>query len=548
MTPVNLADRLAGITDHWRPVVVASLNGQEVKLVKFRGEFVWHKHDAEDELFLVVAGRFRMEFRDRTVDLAAGELLVVPRGVEHRPVADDEVSVLLFEPARRPQHRRRGPPDADRPGLTPAPPPATSRLGGGIPVRLVHVTLLLLAAGCAGRSMPSLADRPTPLAAGYNPVPSWWTRRPLPPSGRRWTPAPCTPPPSWSAPSVRPVGHRPPARKSVLCLSGGGAYGAYTAGVLCGWSERGDRPTFDVVTGISTGALAAPLAFLGPDYDADLRTFYTTLKNEDLYRVRRSVRAVFADSLADTGPLARKVDEVITPGVLARLAAEHAKGRRLYIGTTELESRRQVVWDVGAIAARGRPDDLELVRKVLLASAAIPGFFPPVNIPVTVDGKHLMERHVDGGVSASLFYRAPHLTDAERADPAALSDSDLYMIVAGKLYADPNRVQPWSLSIAGESVAAIIYSQSRGDLMRLYTACVLTGMRYHLAAIPPEFAAPTSSTDFNPADMKRMFDLGAATAKDATAWRDTPPGLGAGEGSFPRQGTDLVRSAPVAAK
>ncbi len=407
-------------------------------------------------------------------------------------------------------------------------------------MRLVHVTFLLLA-GCAGRAMPSLADRPTPLAAGYNPVElvdpqAVAAEREALDARALYAAAELV------RTSVRPVGHRPPARKSVLCLSGGGAYGAYTAGILCGWSERGDRPTFDVVTGISTGALAAPLAFLGADYDADLRTFYTTLKNEDLYRVRRSVRAVFADSLADTGPLAKKVDEVITTGVLARLAAEHARGRRLYIGTTELESRRQVVWDVGAIAARGRPDDLDLVRKVLLASAAIPGFFPPVNIPVTVDGKHLMERHVDGGVSASLFYRAPHLTDAERADPAALSDSDLYMVVAGKLYADPNRVKPWSLSIAGEAVAAVIYSQSRGDLMRLYTACVLTGMRYHLAAIPPEFVAPTSSTDFNPADMKRMFDLGATTAKDATAWRATPPGLGAGEGSFPRQGTDLVRS------
>jgi predicted acylesterase/phospholipase RssA len=407
-------------------------------------------------------------------------------------------------------------------------------------VGAVRVALLLLAAGCAGRSLPSLADRPTPLAAGLNPVeltdPTAVEHdsldvRALYAAAER------------VRSEVRPAGHRPSAKRSVLCLSGGGAYGAYTAGVLCGWTERGDRPTFDVVTGISTGALAAPLAFLGPDCDPDLRLFYTTLKNEDLYRLRRSVRAVFAESLADTGPLAAKIDRVITPAVLARLAAEHAKGRRLYIGTTELESRRQVVWDIGAIAARGRPDDLELVRKVLLASAAIPGFFPPVSIPVTVDGKHLAERHVDGGVSAALFYRPPHLSEAERADPAALSNTDLYMVVAGKLYADPNPVQPWSLSIAGEAVSAMIYALNRGDLLRLYTACVLTGMRYHLAAIPADFPAPTSSTDFNPADMKRMFDLGAATARDGTCWRTAPPGLGRGEGSFPRQGTDLVRSA-----
>ena len=99
MTKVNLAEKFALFADHWSPKVVGELNGQQVKLVKFVGEFVWHKHDAEDELFLVVAGSFRMEFRDRTVNLSAGEFLIVPRGVEHRPVADEEVQVLLFEPA-----------------------------------------------------------------------------------------------------------------------------------------------------------------------------------------------------------------------------------------------------------------------------------------------------------------------------------------------------------------------------------------------------------------------------------------------------------------
>ena len=99
MEKINLADKLARIQEHWRPRVIGELNGQEVKLVKFRGEFVWHKHEAEDELFLVIRGRFRMEFRDRTVELGPGELVIVPRGVEHRPVAEEEVEVLLFEPA-----------------------------------------------------------------------------------------------------------------------------------------------------------------------------------------------------------------------------------------------------------------------------------------------------------------------------------------------------------------------------------------------------------------------------------------------------------------
>jgi len=99
MDKVNLSEKLALFGEHWKPKVIAELNGQHVKLVKFRGEFVWHQHRDEDELFLVLHGRFRMDFRDRSVELGPGELLVVPRGTEHRPVAEEEVSVLLFEPA-----------------------------------------------------------------------------------------------------------------------------------------------------------------------------------------------------------------------------------------------------------------------------------------------------------------------------------------------------------------------------------------------------------------------------------------------------------------
>jgi mannose-6-phosphate isomerase-like protein (cupin superfamily) len=99
MDRINLAEKLGKFSAHWSPKIIAELNGQHVKLVKFQGEFVWHQHEHEDELFYVVRGSFRMEFRDRAVELAEGELLVVPRGVEHRPVAEREVSVMLFEPA-----------------------------------------------------------------------------------------------------------------------------------------------------------------------------------------------------------------------------------------------------------------------------------------------------------------------------------------------------------------------------------------------------------------------------------------------------------------
>ena len=335
-------------------------------------------------------------------------------------------------------------------------------------------------------------------------------------------------------------------RRSVLCLSGGGSYGAYSAGVLCGWTASGDRPgcggrpNFDVVTGISTGALTAPLAFLGPRYDDQLRTFYTTVETKDVYRLR-PVRGLFTAALADNAPLAELVDGVLTPEVVQQIAEEHRKGRRLYIGTTELESKRFVFWDIGELANRGCPGDRELIKRILLGSAAIPGFFPPAEIPVTVDGRTLVEKHGDGGTSASIFFRPPYVP-ADRRTPEALdlAGVDLYMIVAGKLYADPTPLKSRSLTLATTSVSSVIYAQTRGDLQRLYLFSLLGGMNYHLAAIPPDFPAPTSSTAFERGPMTAMFDEGYRLAAAGAAWRRTPPGAEPGETPLGRYGTNLT--------
>jgi predicted acylesterase/phospholipase RssA len=334
-----------------------------------------------------------------------------------------------------------------------------------------------------------------------------------------------------------------PARpaRNVLCLSGGGAYGAYSAGLLCGWTCRGDRPEFDVVTGISTGALIAPLAFLGPRYDGEMKRFYTTLENRDVYRLK-PVRGLVSESLADNSPLADKGEGMLTPEVLAEVAAEHRKGRRLYVGTTEAESKRFVVWDLGAIACRGTPQDRELVKNVLLGSSAIPGFFPPAKITVDVDGRCFTERHVDGGVSQSLFFCPPYLSADQRSDSSArdLAGTNVYVVVAGKLYADPEAMRPRALSLATKNMVTVLYAQTRGDLQRLYTACLLTGMNYRLASIPAEFPAPASSTEFEREAMTRMFDEGAHQISSGSAWRDTPPLLGLGESILARSGTNLT--------
>src|SRR5262245_36186162 len=158
---------------------------------------------------------------------------------------------------------------------------------------------------------------------------------------------------------VRPVAYAP---RNVLVLSGGGANGAFTAGVLNGWPASGTRPQFDVVTGISTGALIAPFAFLGPEYDEELARNYTGLHDGDIYRRRPLPALLWSDALADSAPLRRRIEAQITSELLARIARAHTQGRRLYVGTTDLERKQLVVWDLGAIAAGEDPGKLELFR------------------------------------------------------------------------------------------------------------------------------------------------------------------------------------------
>jgi predicted patatin/cPLA2 family phospholipase len=319
----------------------------------------------------------------------------------------------------------------------------------------------------------------------------------------------------------------PPGRapRHVLCLSGGGSFGAYSAGVLYGWTCKGDRPCFDVVTGISTGALIAPFAFLGPDYDEQMKRFYTTITDRDVLKPQY-VRGILGltESFASNEPLGRLMDTVLTDENVAKIGAEHGKGRRLFVGTTEEEGKRFIVWDVGAIAARGRPGDRELIRTILIASASIPGAFPAAKIDVTVDGKCYTERHVDGGVSQALFFRPPHVPEGQRTpENLRLAGTRVWVVVAGKLYADPEVIQPWALSQAAKSVSTIIYAQTRGDLQRLYTYSLLNGMEYYISAIPAGFPAPLDSGSFKPDVMTALFDEGVRVVNGPKPWRTTPP-------------------------
>ena len=188
-----------------------------------------------------------------------------------------------------------------------------------------------------------------------------------------------------------------------LAISGGGANGAFGAGLLLGWTKTGTRPEFTMVTGVSTGALTAPFAFLGPDYDDELKTVYTTTSTKDIVEKRNMISALLSDSMADTKPLQALIAKYINSKMIDAIAREHKRGRRLWVGTVNLDAGRSVIWNIGAIAASEHPHKMELIHDILRASASIPVAFPPVVITVEIDGKRFDEMHVDGGTGSQVF-------------------------------------------------------------------------------------------------------------------------------------------------
>ncbi|MBY0513514.1 MAG: patatin-like phospholipase family protein, partial [Gemmataceae bacterium] len=325
-----------------------------------------------------------------------------------------------------------------------------------------------------------------------------------------------------------PPGTRP---YHFLALSGGGLYGAFGAGVMLGWTEAGTRPPFDVVTGISIGGLMATFAFLGPQYDDVLRENSVGIDIKDILRRRSVVYIPFADAVYSVERLQRKIEQTITPQVLAEVAAAHAGGRRLYVGTTNLDSRRLIIWDLGAIAARGTPEAHDLYRKVVLASGSVPGGFPPVRIPVEIDGRCYEELHVDGGASDEVIFRSFMVSDLNRANgrPGAWAPpgSTLYVINNGKLYATPGCVKPRIIPELNAAYKSIIYGKGRDEFYRIYLNCLETGVDFRLTAIPQDLDIGTKSLNVEDEDQRELLASGyqiGRVAPNGSGWRELPPG------------------------
>jgi hypothetical protein len=308
-----------------------------------------------------------------------------------------------------------------------------------------------------------------------------------------------------------------------LALSGGGSDGAFGAGVLAGWTASGTRPEFDVVTGVSTGALTAPFAFLGPKYDEALRQVFTQTDTKDIAIARPLRGLIGGDSLASNAPLAKVVAFYVNDEFLAEVAAEHRKGRRLLIGTTNLDAERPVIWDMGKIATSGSPDALQLFRTVLLASAAIPAVFPPGFIKVSANGNIYDEMHVDGGATREVFL-VPTQFMASRAD-GRLGINPVrraYIIRNGHVSPEYKAVKARTLSIAGRAVSSLIKSQGVGDLYELYLFAKKNRIDYNLAYIPGDFI-DSSTQSFDPVYMTKLYELGYRMAQAGYPWKKVPP-------------------------
>ena len=343
--------------------------------------------------------------------------------------------------------------------------------------------------------------------------------------------------------SLSPASANLPRRpQHILALSGGGMYGAYTAGVLNGWTKSGKRPTFDVVTGISTGALIGALAFLGPEYDGQMEQFYTTIRRRDIFTYRSWATVPFRDAVANTAPLRKILDTAITDEIVVAMAKAHKDGRRLYVGTTNLDTRRFVTWDIGAIACR--PDvraSRKLIATILVASCSLPGVFPPQPIEVVVNGKKFTELHVDGGVVAPMFL-PPSVFDAAVADPnkaATLqTPAQLYVIQAAKSYADGSPVESKILPVLGASAASIMMAQYRREVSNMYHMARVAGVDFRMLALSAEFPTPSNGLDFDRKEMNKLFDEGyrIASGTQGPSWWNSPPERGAGESDPVRTG------------
>ncbi|RVU18102.1 patatin-like phospholipase family protein [Methylobacterium oryzihabitans] len=310
---------------------------------------------------------------------------------------------------------------------------------------------------------------------------------------------------------------------SYLALSGGGGDGAYGAGVLNGWTETGRRPSFTLVSGVSTGALIAPFAFLGPAYDGMLRDLYTSGAAEGLVQSPSVVNVLLGDGLFGDQRLRGLVGRYVTPELLAAVAEEHAKGRRLLVVTTNLDAQRAVIWDMGAIAASGQPNAVALFRDVLTASASVPAVFPPMLIDAQAGNRAFQEMHVDGSVVTPVFTLPEAFLVQDGRIETSRGKPNIYVIINGRIEPSFRVVENGTLPIATRTLSTLGRSRSRETLTSTYAFARRNGMGFNLTYIDRRIPEVPADKGFDTAYMRRLYEDGYEKGRSGAVWQNALP-------------------------
>jgi predicted acylesterase/phospholipase RssA len=308
------------------------------------------------------------------------------------------------------------------------------------------------------------------------------------------------------------LGERP---LSILALSSGGASGAFGAGALAGSTRDGTRPEVTVVTGVSSGALVAPFAFLGPSWDEEMTAIFTSGETDGLLQ-SRGLGAVFGSSVYSGEPLRRLIERYADDAMIAAIAAEAAKGRLLLVATTEFDSGEPVIWDLGSIALHGNKDAKPLIQTLLLASASVPGMLPPVIVRFRSHDKMCTETHVDGGVTLP-FFIVPAPQDLAQAAAAGPKSTMVRVIIDGPLRNLPRRTHANALSIFSRSLSAGLSHVTRTELESTVEAVRQRGISFEYAAIPASYPL-RGAFDFGPDAQRSLFEFAATCAAADRLW------------------------------
>ncbi|MFB9948968.1 patatin-like phospholipase family protein [Rhizobium puerariae] len=372
--------------------------------------------------------------------------------------------------------------------------------------RLLTILLLAFLAGCMAPDRIPYGSKAATAATidGFDDIRIYADSNGTLPQARAWLPA---------------TKHK---EINYLVLSGGGAGGAFSVGALKAWSDKGQRPEFDMVSGVSTGALMAPYAFLGPAYDGTLVDLYTSGIAQELVDVDFLPRGLLGASLLKQEPLRKLVERYLTHDILAKIAAEHRKGRRLLVLTSNLDSQRAVIWNMGAIAESNRPDALKLFQDIIIASASIPGLYPAVLIRARAGGQVFEEMHSDGG-SASQILTIPEgwIADAEKGDWPEGPKFNMYILVNNALMPEFSTTTNNTFIVMARASSSLIKAQTRSALLATYAYAKKTGIRFRMASIDAQVSYDMTDP-FNTNYMRAIYNLGYAKMASGTLWKDRP--------------------------